>query len=134
MNLRSVILSVLLVSAISCTSEKAVKPPVAEKIPFEVYDGRIDYYYWFRLSDEQKSAAVPDEQTARVLAHLNAENEYTRAVLRHTEKLQEKIYNELIGRMKQNDETVPYFDNGYFYYTKYYERYSFPRFYFRRCK
>ncbi|HQK69650.1 MAG TPA: S9 family peptidase [Bacteroidales bacterium] len=110
----------------ACVSENKIKPPVAEKIPHEVYDGRIDNYYWIRLTDEQKSSTQPDEQTKKVLAYLEAENEYGRAVLKHTEELQKKIYDELIGRMKQNDETVPYFDNGYYYYTKYYEGKEYP--------
>ncbi|MGQ9621220.1 MAG: S9 family peptidase [Bacteroidales bacterium] len=86
----------------------------------------MDNYYWIRLSDEQKNSLIPDDQTKKVLDYLKAENEYTKTVLNHTEALQKKIYDELIGRMKQNDETVPYFDNGYYYYTKYYEGKEYP--------
>lgn len=124
LNIYTVLAIALLIA--SCTGKHTVKPPVAEKIPFEVFDGRIDNYYWMRLTDEQKSSQEPDEQTKKVLAYLKAENEYTRSVLKHTEELQKKIYNELIGRMKQNDETVPYFNNGYYYYTKFYEGREYP--------
>jgi oligopeptidase B len=68
-----------------------VKPPVAEKIPHKLEahgDVRIDNYYWMRLSDEQKNAETPDEQTQKVLDYLNAENAYTDAILKHNEKLQ----------------------------------------------
>ncbi|HRR93551.1 MAG TPA: S9 family peptidase [Bacteroidales bacterium] len=109
----------------ACTGND-VKPPVAEKIPFEVTGGRIDNYYWIRLSDAQKTAAEPDEQTSKVIGYLNAENDYTKAVMKHTEPLQKKIFDELVGRIKQNDASVPYFDNGYFYYTRYAEGKEYP--------
>jgi oligopeptidase B len=125
------ILSILLVAVIffACTGKQTVKPPVAEKIPHEVFDKRIDNYYWMRLSDEQKNAATPDEQTAKVIDYLNKENEYTKAVLKHTEDLQKTIYDEIVGRIKKNDESVPYFDNGYFYYTRFLEGKEYPVYY-----
>jgi oligopeptidase B len=125
-------LSILLLAIIlfAC-SKQTVKPPVAEKIPHEVFDKRVDNYYWMRLSDEQKNTATPDEQTAKVLDYLNKENEYTKVVLKHTEDLQKIIYDEIVGRIKKDDESVPYLDNGYYYYTQYLEGKEYPV-YFRK--
>lgn len=108
---------------------KTMKPPVAEKVPHELKmhgDTRIDNYYWMRLSDEQKNAAEPDEQTRKVLDYLHAEDDYTNAVMKHTEPLQENLFEEITGRIRQNDESVPYPDNGYFYYTRYEEGREYP--------
>src|SRR4030042_6057423 len=113
----------------ACSSKQTIKPPVAEKNPYEVFDGRVDTYYWMRLSDEQKNAATPDEQTAKVLDYLNKENEYLRAELNHTEELQKTLYDEIVGRIKKDDESVPYFDNGYYYYNRYLEGKEYPVYY-----
>lgn len=105
------------------------KPPVAEKQPHTFSENggsRVDNYYWMKLSDEQKNAATKDEQTTKVLNYLTAENDYLKAELKHTEPLQEKIYNEIVGRIKQTDESVPYKDNGYWYYTRYEEGQEYP--------
>ncbi|OFY56980.1 MAG: oligopeptidase B [Bacteroidetes bacterium RBG_19FT_COMBO_42_10] len=125
------IMSVLLLAVIlfACSDRQTVKPPVAEKIPHELFDNRIDNYYWMRLSDEQKNAASPDEQTVKVLDYLNKENEYTKSVLSHTEDLQKTIYDEIVGRIKKNDQSVPYLDNGYYYYTQFLEGKEYPVYY-----
>ena len=102
---------------------------VAEKVPYTLEahgDTRIDNYYWMRLSDEQKTAANPDEQTQKVLDYLNAENEYLEAMLGHTKEFQEKLFEEIKGRIKQEDESVPYFKNGYWYYTRFEEGQEYP--------
>ena len=111
---------------LAACNKQTVKPPVAEKIPHEVFDGRIDNYYWMRLSDEQKSAETSDEHTLKVLDYLNGENEYTTAVMKHNEGLQQTLFDELTGRIKQDDESVPYLDNGYYYYTRYSEGKEYP--------
>jgi len=121
----------LLIVSWSCSSEKSVevKPPVAEKIPKELVahnDTRIDDYFWMRLSDEQKNAEIPDEQTQKVLDYLNAENEYKEKMLEHTVQLQDDLFDEIVGRIKQDDESVPYKENGYFYYTRYEEGKEYP--------
>lgn len=127
------VLSLILIAVIlvACTSKQTVKPPIAEKTPYEVFDGRTDNYYWMRLSDEQKNAASPDEQTAKVLDYLNRENEYLKAELSHTEELQKTLFDEITGRIKKDDESVPYFDNGYFYYNRFLEGKEYPV-YFRK--
>ena len=110
-----------------------MKPPIANKNPHKnIVHGkeRIDNYHWIRLSDEQKSAknaeGWPDTQTMEVVSYINKENEYTRNKLKHTEKLQKKLYNEIVGRIKKDDSSVPYYDNGYWYYTKYEKGKEYP--------
>lgn len=119
-----VVLVIVVILAGSC--KKAIKPPVAEKIPFEVFDERIDNYYWMRLSDEQKTASSPDEQTRKVIEYLTKENEYAKAVLKHTETLQKTLFDEMVGRIKKDDESVPYLENGYYYFTRYTEGKEYP--------
>jgi oligopeptidase B len=104
-------------------------PPLPEKVPHEFKENggsRVDNYYWMKLSDEQKNAEKKDEQTTKVLNYLTAENDYLKKELSHTEALQEKIYKEIVGRIKQTDESVPYKDNGYWYYTRYEEGQEYP--------
>ena len=83
-----------------------------------------------RLTDKQKLAknneGWPDKQTMEVVSYINKENDYTRNKLKHTEKLQKKLYNEIVGRIKKDDTSIPYFDNGYWYYTKYEKGYEYP--------
>jgi oligopeptidase B len=133
MQLLQVLAMVIIVA--SCTGKAPkLQPPVAEKIPHELEshgDVRIDNYYWMRLSDEQKSSTTPDEQTQKVLDYLNAENSYKEAVMKHTEPLQEKIFAELTGRIKKDDSSVPYLDNGYYYFTRYTEGKEYPQYYRR---
>ncbi len=108
---------------------KDFNPPIAKKIPHEMTihgDVRNDPYYWMKLSDDQKLAEQPDDQTQDVLDYLNAENEYTQKMLGHTEKFQEKIFSEIVGRIKQTDMSVPYKSNGYYYLTRYEEGKEYP--------
>jgi oligopeptidase B len=114
---------------LSCNTQPAVKAPVAEKIPHELFDKRTDNYFWMRLSDEQKNASVPDEQTKKVLDYLNKENEYSKEVLKNTDELQKTLYNEIVSRIKKDDESVPYLDNGYYYYNKYSGGTEYPVYY-----
>jgi oligopeptidase B len=88
-------------------NESAVKPPVADKVAKELTGNRIDNYYWMKLSDEQKNATQKDEQTQKVVNYLTAENDYLKINLKQTEGLQKKVYDEIIGRVKQTDESVP---------------------------
>lgn len=110
------------------TIEKLVAP-VAEKEPKELVahgDTRIDNYYWMRLSDEQKSAQNPDAQTKKVLDYLNAENSYLDNMLGHTQKFQDDLFEELKARIKKDDESVPYFKNGFWYYTRFETGQEYP--------
>ncbi len=114
----------------SCTQqENKPQPPVAKKVPKEISihdDVLVDNYFWMRLSDEQKEAETPDEQTQDVLDYLNAENDYLKAHMQHTETLQEKLFEEITGRIKQNDESVPVDYNGYAYYFRFEEGQDYP--------
>jgi oligopeptidase B len=131
----SLILAIVIAIAFtmhSCGRLTIPEPPDTEKIPVELVnhgDTRIDNYYWMRLSDEQKSSEDPDEQTRRVVDYLNRENDYKESVMGHTEKLQEELFSELTGRIKKDDSTVPYLDNGYYYFTRYYEEKEYPVYY-----
>lgn len=87
------------------------QPPVAKKIPKELTahgDTRIDNYYWLN-----------ERENPEVIAYLNAENAYTQQMLGHTEGLQKKLFDEIVGRIKQNDESLPYKEDGYWYYTRF---------------
>jgi len=119
----------------NCTttgSEKSadvLAPPVAEKIEKQLTnlgDTRIDNYYWMRLTDEQKNTENPSEQTKKVKDYLESENEYLNSVMTHTEDLQKDLYDEIVGRIKKTDESVPYFTNEYWYYTRYEEGEEYP--------
>ena len=126
-------LSIAILAA--CNSPESVKeevtlqPPVAEKkdsvLTMHGHERR-DPYFWMRLTDEQKTADNPDEQTAKVIGYLEAENEYTKEVLAPTDSLQETLYDEITGRIKQTDESVPYKKNGYWYYVRYEEGKDYP--------
>jgi oligopeptidase B len=88
-------------------------PPVAAKRPHIVaspHGSRADEYYWLR--DDQR-------ENPEVLAYLHAENDYADRMLRHTKPLEKKVYDEIIGRLQQDDSTVPYLMNGYWYYRRY---------------
>jgi oligopeptidase B len=61
-----------------------------------------------------------------VIEYLNQENAYTEAVMKSTEKLQEALFQEIKGRIKEQDESVPYFENGYYYYSRYDEGKEYP--------
>ncbi|MGP5157126.1 S9 family peptidase [Pseudoalteromonas sp. KG3] len=87
-----------------------ITAPVANKIPFAMTihdDTRIDNYYWMR-DDERQDPAV--------IAHLNAENTYTEAMLKHTESLQATLFEELKGRIQKDDDSVPT-KRGQYYYS-----------------
>ncbi|WP_341222183.1 S9 family peptidase [Polaribacter atrinae] len=98
------------------------KTPVAEKQPTELEkhgDVRIDNYFWMRLSDEQKNAIDKDTQTEKVVNYLEEENTYYNEVTAYTKPFQEELFEEMKGRIKEDDSSVPYKDNGYFYITRY---------------
>ena len=122
-----------LIFASACKNDsmniKEVKTPVALKIPTEIEthgDIRIDDYFWMRLSDEQKNAKIKDEQTTKVLDFLNAENDYYNKITAHTNGFQSSLFEEMKSRIKEDDESVPYKKNGYFYITKYEKGQQYP--------
>ena len=99
-------------------AEPGPKPPVAEKIKKDLTvhgQTRIDEYFWLR-----------ERENPKVLDYLKSENDYEKAVMKHTEPFQDALYKEIIGRIKQTDLSVPYKDNGYFYYTRFEEGKDYP--------
>ena len=103
--------------------------PVAEKQPYKLEkhgDERIDNYFWMRLSDEQKNAENKDAQTQKVYDYLNAENKYYEENIGYTDDFQESLFQEMKGRIKEDDQSVPYKDNGYFYITRYEKGNQYP--------
>lgn len=106
-----------------------ISPPIAKKIPhkFENHgDTRIDDYHWMRLTDAQKEAATPDAQTKEVLDYLHAENSFLEAEMKHTEAFQKEVFEEMKGRIKEDDSSVPYKKNGYYYITRYEQGKQYP--------
>lgn len=79
------------------------KPEIFEEFGHQ----RTDNYYWIR-----------DKNDPEAIEYLKAENEYTRIVMERTSGLQDKIYREILGRIKQQDESYPVFSNGYYYYSR----------------
>lgn len=93
----------------------SIAAPVAEKKAKELKahdDIRIDNYYW--MNDYFKKG--PD--STKVVDYLNAENKYYDTMMSGTKTLQEKLYNEMKARIKEKDESVPVFKNGYYYYNR----------------
>jgi oligopeptidase B len=89
----------------------APEPPRAARRPVELQmngDVRVDDYFWLR-----------DREDPEVLSYLEAENAYTDAVMSHTEDLQDELHAEIKGREKQDDSSVPYRLDGYYYYRRY---------------
>jgi oligopeptidase B len=76
---------------------------------------RNDEYYWLR-----------DRDNPEVIRYLEAENAYTQAVMAHTDGLQERLFEEMKGRVRQNDQSVPYRQGSYFYYTRLVEGKDYP--------
>lgn len=94
----------------ACNQKPEPMQPVAKKIPRELMNHgnvRIDNYFWMNQREDPE-----------VISYLEEENAYTEAVMKHTKLLQEKLYNEIKSKIKQDDQTVPYPENGYFYYQR----------------
>jgi len=100
------------------TTVVTLQPPIANKIPkkLEIHnDVRIDNYFWLN-----------DREDPSVIDYLEAENTYTKAVLKHTEGLQADLFEEMKGRIKEDDTSVPYKLNGYWYITRYEKGKDYP--------
>ncbi|MEX0900855.1 MAG: S9 family peptidase [Gammaproteobacteria bacterium] len=113
--------SLLFVVACAPQSPPLPEPPVAEVREYQVEAphgaSRVDEYYWLR--DDKR-------ENPEMLAYLNAENAYADAVLAPLEGVRDDLYTELVGRLKQDDATVPYRYKGYWYYTRYEEGREYP--------
>ncbi len=117
--LKMTLLISFIMLAFSC-QKAAIQAPDVKQIPKELTihgDTRIDNYYWLN-----------ERENPEVLSYLEAENSYTKAILKPTEQLQEKLFNELKSRIKEDDESVPYKENGYYYYSRYETGKEYPIF------
>ena len=88
-------------------------PPVAARRPRVIaspHGERIDPYFWLR-DDEREDRAVLD--------YLKSENDYKERVLEAQKPLEERLYGEIVGRLKPDDASVPFRKNGYWYYSRY---------------
>ncbi len=122
--MKTIIRIMLLILAVwtiqSCKTSTSMEAPVAAKKPQELTKHghtRIDNYYWLR-----------ERENPEVIAYLEAENAYRESVMKGTEQFQQELFDEIVGRIKQDDESVPYKENGYFYYTRYEEGKEYPIF------
>ena len=92
--------------------------PRAEKIEKTLSihgEDRVDEYYWLNKRGDKK-----------VLDYLNSENKYRKELMKDYESLEKEIFNEIKSRIKEDDSSVPYFDNQYFYYTRYEKDKQYP--------
>ncbi len=98
--------------------ENNIQAPVVAKKPKELTvhgDTRIDPYYWLN-----------DREDPEVIKYLTDENTYLDTMMSHTKAFREKLYNEMVGRIKQTDMSVPFKENGYYYLTRYEEGQEYP--------
>jgi oligopeptidase B len=108
---------------IACTenNEKKMnklKAPIAKKIEKKLEKHgniRIDNYFWLN-----------DRENPEVINYLNAENDYFEANMKHTNDFQKALYEEMKGRIKEDDESVPYKKNGYYYLTRFEKGKEYP--------
>ncbi len=102
--------AILLTMTLTVPAAEPIKPPAAKVAPktFTLHgDTRTDNYFWLR-----------EKTNPEVIQYLEDENHYTEAVMKDTEGLQKKLYEEILGRIKETDTNVPARQGEYFYYTR----------------
>ena len=117
------LLLVSLIFATSCkdkneTMDASIQPPVAKIVPHTLEKHghtRTDNYYWLN-----------DRENQDVIDYLNQENEYYQKMTAHTKELQENLFAEMKSRIKEDDSSVPYFYNGYYYITRFEKGKDYP--------
>ena len=95
-----------------------INPPVAKKVPeiLSIHnDERIDNYFWMNNKEDED-----------IISHLEAENNYCDAMMAHTKDFQNDLFEEMKARIKEDDESVPYKYNGYWYITKFEKGKDYP--------
>ncbi|HVR80927.1 MAG TPA: S9 family peptidase [Luteimonas sp.] len=99
----------------------AIVPPDAAKKPYEVRAPfgatRSDEYYWLRDDAREKP---------EVLAYLTAENGYVDALMAPLKPIEDALYAEIVGRIKQDDSSVPYRERGFWYYSRFETGQDYP--------
>ncbi len=117
------VLSISTITFMKVTAQNGnsmLQPPATEKKPkvTEINgDKLVDNYFWLR-----------EKSNPAVISHLEAENAYTDAIMKPTEPLQVKLYDEILSHIKQTDENVPYRWGDYFYYSRTKEGLQYPIF------
>lgn len=94
--------------------------PIAKEVPKSLKkhkETRVDNYFWLN-----------DRENPEVIDYLNQENAYYQSMTLHTKGLQEDLYEEMKGRIKEDDSSVPYFYNGYYYITRFETGEDYPIF------
>ena len=124
--IRSVVVALLVViggyRGTTIVNATELKPPAAAQRPHVVsspFGDRVDPWYWLR-DDERKNPEM--------IAYLEAENDYLKSVMAPHRSLEQKVYEEIIGRLKQDDSSVPQRRNGYWYYSRYETGKQYPIF------
>ncbi|MFY0481329.1 S9 family peptidase [Flavobacterium sp. PLA-1-15] len=95
-----------------------IPAPIAKIIPKTIEkhgDKRIDNYYWLN-----------DRENPEVIDYLNKENDYYNKMTAHTKQFQKDLFEEMKSRIKEDDESVPYLHNGYYYITRYEKGKDYP--------
>ena len=93
-------------------------PPIAKRIPHQLEKHghvRVDDYYWLN-----------NRENPEVIEYLNKENEYYQQATAHTKAFQKSLFEEMKARIKEDDESVPYFYNGYYYITRFEKGKDYP--------
>src|ERR1044072_3436471 len=116
---RTLLVSAIIMAALGLTAAsfaqnnsdtETPRPPMTEKKTktTKIHDDTMaDDYFWLR-----------EKSNPAVIAHLEAENSYAEALMKPTAALQQKLYKEMVGHIKETDVTVPFRWGGYFYYTR----------------
>jgi oligopeptidase B len=120
-----IVLSCLCVIFVICSTKlkaqnmsEKIQPPIAKIIPKKLEkfsDVRIDNYFWLN-----------DRENPEVIDYLNAENAYYEKMTAHTKDFQKDLFEEMKSRIKEDDESVPYFYNGYYYITRFETGKNYP--------
>jgi oligopeptidase B len=114
MTMKRMTLATVLALVAASAMAQAPAPPIAAKRPHQLTGpggiSRNDEYYWLR-DDSRKNPEM--------LSYLAAENAYADAVLAPLKPLEQRLYSEFVGRIKQDDSTVPVFKRGYFHYARF---------------
>ena len=114
----SLIFATSLIAQNSLENKMKISPPKATKTPKKLVshdDVRIDDYYWLNNPEDPK-----------VIDYLNAENDYYNQMTTHTKKFKEALFEEMRARIKEDDESVPYKLNGYYYITRFEKGQDYP--------
>lgn len=108
----------IVITSCNPQNHEKMQAPKAAKIVHEMNEHgstRVDNYYWLN-----------QRENPEVIAYLEAENAYAAHEMRNTEEFQQKLYDEMLGRIKQSDISVPYMQDGFFYYSRFEEGKEYP--------